>query len=316
MPRWDQDQRTSGAALDVALLSGGTGGAKLARGMLDVVGPDGLSVIANTGDDTEVYGAHVSPDPDLVTYWLADAIDERGYGLRDDTWQVMDALEAAGRETWFRLGDRDLAMCLIRTQLLAEGHSATAAHAEVVAAMGVDAHVLPASDQPVRTQVSAHGRTWPFQEFMIVGGARGPIDDVQFHGAEHAHPTPQVLDALREAQAVVIGPSNPVASIAPILAVPGIREALRAAPGPVVAVSPFVAGQVLKGPTVAFCEQAGIEPTAAGLLDAYEGLLDGVVADERVEGVPALRTETLMDTPDTRRRVAAETVEFARALAS
>jgi LPPG:FO 2-phospho-L-lactate transferase len=276
----------------------------------------GLAVIANTGDDTEVYGAHVSPDPDLVTYWLADLIDERGYGIRGDTWQVMEALEAAGQETWFRLGDRDLAMCLIRTQLMAEGHSATAAHAAVVEALGVPARVLPAADEPVRTHVTAQGRDWAFQEFMIVNGARGPIEGITFHGAEHAHPTEPVLDALREADAIVIGPSNPVASIAPILAIPAMREALRAAPAPVVAVSPFVGGEVLKGPTLAFCEQAGIAPTAAGMTQAYEGLLDGVVADEPVEGLPALRTDTRMDTPDARARVASETLEFARALAS
>ena len=281
-----------------------------------MVGAEGLAVIANTGDDTEAYGAHVSPDPDLVTYWLADAIDDRGYGIRDDTWKVMEAMEAAGQETWFRLGDRDLAMCLIRTRLMAEGHSATAAHAAVVAAMGVGARVLPASDEPVRTRVGARGTTWAFQEFMIVEGARGPIETVTFEGAEHARPTAEVLDALREAEAIVIGPSTPVASIAPILAVPAMRDALRAAPGPVVAVSPFVGGEVLKGPTLAFCEQAGIEPSASGLLQAYEGLLDGVVADERVDGVPALETDTLMDTAEDRRRLAAETVEFARALAS
>jgi LPPG:FO 2-phospho-L-lactate transferase len=276
----------------------------------------GLSVIANTGDDTEVYGAHVSPDPDLVTYWLADLIDERGYGIRGDTWQVMEALEAAGRDTWFRLGDRDLAMCLIRTELMAQGHSATAAHAAVVDALGVPARVLPASDEPVRTHVTALGRDWAFQEFMIVNRARGPIEGVTFHGAEHARPTEPVLDALREAEAIVIGPSNPIASIAPILAVPAMRDALRAAPAPVVAVSPFVGGEVLKGPTLAFCEQAGIAPTAAGMAEAYAGLLDGVVADEPVDGLPALRTDTRMDSAHARVRVASETLEFARALAS
>ena len=283
---------------------------------MDAVGPENLTVIANTGDDTEVYGVHVSPDPDLVTYWLADAIDERGYGIAGDTWQVMDALEAAGRETWFRLGDRDLAMCLVRTELMAAGHSATAAHAAVVDAMGVGARVLPATDQPVRTRVGARGTTFAFQEFMIVEGARGPIESVEFEGAEHAHPTEAVLGALREAEVVVIGPSNPVASIAPILAVPAMRDAVRAAPGPVVAVSPFVGGQVLKGPTLAFCEHAGIEPSAAGLLDAYDGLLDGVVADEAVAEIPTLRTDTLMDTPETRARLAAQTVDFARSLSS
>ena len=280
------------------------------------MGPQALAVIANTGDDAEVYGAHVSPDPDLVTYWLADAIDERGYGIAGDSWQVMEALAAAGHETWFRLGDRDLAMCLIRTELMAEGHSATAAHAAVVRAMGVDAAVLPATDQPVRTRVGARGTTFAFQEFMIVEGARGPIESVVFEGAEHAHPTEQVMQALRDAEVVVIGPSNPIASIAPILAVPAMREAVRAAPGPVVAVSPFVGGRVLKGPTLAFCEHAGIEPSAAGLLDAYEGLLDGIVADEPVAGVPTLQTDTLMDTPAARARLAAETVDFARSLSS
>jgi LPPG:FO 2-phospho-L-lactate transferase len=275
-----------------------------------------LAVIANTGDDSEVYGAHVSPDPDLVSYWLADVIDERGYGIAGDTWQVMDALGQAGRETWFRLGDRDLAMCLIRTELMAEGHTATAAHAAVVSALGLETRVLPATDEPVRTHVTARGAAFGFQEFMIVEGARGPIDDVEFRGAEHATPSPQVLDALREAECVVIGPSNPIASIAPMLAVPGMRQAVAAAPGPVVAVSPFVGGQVLKGPTLAFCEWAGIEPTAAGLLDAYAGLLDGIVADEPVADIPTLQTDVLMDSADARRRLAAETLDFARSLAS
>jgi LPPG:FO 2-phospho-L-lactate transferase len=273
-------------------------------------------VIANTGDDAEVYGAHVSPDPDLVTYWLADRIDERGYGISGDTWEVMAALEAAGRDTWFRLGDRDLAMCLIRTELMGRGHSLTAAHAEVVAAMGVKARVLPMADEPVRTRVTTHGTTWPFQEFMIAQGARGPVEHVEFHGAERAHPTPQVLDALREAEAIVIGPSNPVASIAPILSVPGMRDAVRASAAPVVAVSPFVGGQVLKGPTVAFCESEGIEPSVAGLMQAYAGLLDGVVADEPVQPLPTVQIDTLMDTPQARRLVASETLDLARSLAS
>ncbi len=295
----------------VTLLSGGTGGAKLARGLLDVAGAENLTVVANTGDDVWAHGAHVSPDPDLVTYWLADEIDERGYGIRGDTWAVMDALAAAGRPAWFRLGDRDLAMCLIRTEEMAAGRTQTDAHAEVVAAMGVGAAVLPMCDEAVRTRVTAHGREWPFQEFMILGGARGPIDAVEFAGAAEARPTPAVLDAIAGADAIVIGPSNPVASILPILALPGMREALAAAPAPVVAVSPFVGGEVLKGPTLAFCAQAGIEPAAAGLLTVYGDLLDGIVADEPVTAIAGLETGTRMDTDDDRRRVAADTLEFA-----
>jgi LPPG:FO 2-phospho-L-lactate transferase len=298
----------------VALLSGGTGGAKLARGLLDVVGPHKLTIIANTGDDAEAHGAHVSPDPDLVTYWLADAIDERGYGIAGDTFGVMDALEAAGRPTWFRLGDRDLAMCLIRTELLAQGERLTDAHAAVVVAMGVEARVVPVADEPIRTRVGARGRTLAFQEFMIVERAKGPIDAVDFAGASEAAPTPEVLAAVAEADAIVIGPSNPVASIGPMLAVPGLCEALAEARAPVVAVSPFVGGEVLKGPTLAFCAWAGIEPAARGLLDAYAGLLDGVVADEPVEGLAALEIDTLMDTPEAQRAVAERTLELASSL--
>lgn len=300
----------------VALLSGGTGGAKLARGLLDEVGAENLTVIANTGDDAWVHGAHVSPDPDLVTYWLADAIDERGYGIRGDSWRVMEALEAAGRPTWFRLGDRDLAMCLIRSELLAAGERLTDAHAAVVSAMGVAARVLPMCDEPVPTRIGVRGRVLPFQEFMIVERARGPLDAVEFAGVADARPTPEALAALADADAIVVGPSNPVASIGPILALPGMRAALAAASAPVVAVSPFVGGEVLKGPTRLFCEHAAIEPSAAGIAAAYAATIDGIVADEPVEGLPAIEVPTLMDSPRARRALAASTLQFAASLAS
>ncbi len=280
-----------------------------------MTGPGVLAVIANTGDDAEVYGAHVSPDPDLVTYWLADEIDARGYGLRGDTFEVMAALEAGGRPTWFSLGDRDLAMCLIRTELLGAGARLTQAHEAVVDAMGVDVSILPMADEPVRTKVTARGRTLGFQEFMIVAGAPGPIEAVEYAGAADAQPTPDVLAAIAGADVILIGPSNPVASIGPILALPGLPEALREARAPVVAVSPFVNGEVLKGPTRLFCEHAGLPPGAAGVVEAYGDLLDGVVADEEVSGVPALVIDTLMDTAQARRRVASSTLEFAASLA-
>jgi LPPG:FO 2-phospho-L-lactate transferase len=275
---------------------------------------DELVVVANTGDDVEVYGVHVSPDPDLVTYWLADAIDVRGYGIRGDTWEVMGALEAAGRDTWFRLGDRDLAMCLLRTELLHEGERLTDAHAAVVSGMGVGARVLPMCDEPVRTRVKARGEWRPFQEFMVVEHAAGPVEDVAFAGVEDASPTADVLAALAEAEVVLIGPSNPVASIGPILALPGMRAALAGARAPVVAVSPFVAGRAVKGPTELFCAAAGLEVGAAGVARAYAGLLDGVVADEEVSGLPALRADTVMDTSEARARVAATSLEFAASL--
>jgi LPPG:FO 2-phospho-L-lactate transferase len=296
----------------VVVLSGGSGGAKLARGLVDAC--DQLTVVANTGDDVEVYGVHVSPDPDLVTYWLADEIDERGWGLRDDSWQVMEALERAGRPHWFRLGDRDLAMCLIRTERLRAGESLTEAHRAVVDAMGVTTHVLPMSDAPVSTFVGARGRMLPFQEFMIVERAEGPVEAVELRGLDRAAPSDAVLEAIAAADAIVIGPSNPVISIGPILSLPGMREALRGAPAPVVAVSPFVGGRSLKGPTLAFCEHAGIEPSAAGVAAAYSEVIDGVVAAEAVSGVPGIVTDTLLDSAEDRARVAREVLDFAESL--
>jgi LPPG:FO 2-phospho-L-lactate transferase len=279
-----------------------------------VAGPAGLAVIANTGDDCEMYGAHVSPDPDLVTYWLADAIDARGYGIEGDSFDEMAALQRAGVDTWFRLGDRDLAMCVIRTEAMRAGRRLTEAHAEVVRAMGVGVRVLPMSDEPVRTHVTARGRRLPFQEFMIVERAEGPVEAVELEGAAEARPTPEVVGALARADAIVIGPSNPVISIGPILAVPGIREALAASPAPVVAVSPFVGGRALKGPTETFCEWAGLGLGSDALLTAYGDVVDGIVADEpptAETSCPVLVTATLMSTGDGRRRLAEDILHFA-----
>jgi len=301
----------------VVVLAGGTGGAKLARGMLDVVG-DELVVIANTADDVEAYGAHVSPDPDLVTFWLADVIDERGWGLAGDTFEVMAGLRALGREVWFNLGDRDLAIGIERARRLAEGARLTEAVAELGAALEAPGRVLPMCDEPVRTRVRAHGRAWPFQEWMILGRGEGPVEDVSFEGIEAARPTPEVLDAIARARAIVVGPSNPVVSIDPILAVPGMHEALKAASAPIVAVSPIVGGAVLKGPTAACLAWAGQPASAAGVAAHYGDLLDGLVADERLpEGtaLPLLETDLLMADGAGRQRLARETLAFATALA-
>ncbi len=297
----------------VVVLSGGTGGAKLARGMLDVVGDD-LVVIANTGDDVEIHGGYVSPDPDLVTFWLADRIDERGWGLRDDTFTVMTALRALGEDVWFNLGDEDLAVCLARARRLADGATPTQAADDLCHALGVDAAVLPVSNDPVRTWVKARGAWTTFQAFMIRDGAPGPVEDVAFRGAEDAEPTPEVLAALRDARAVVVGPSNPVISIGPMLAVPGLRDALRECRGPVVAVSPLVGGQSVKGPTDAFLAWAGHAPSSDGIAACYDGLLDGLVADERTDALPTLETDVAMPDAAGRQRLAREALDFALAL--
>jgi LPPG:FO 2-phospho-L-lactate transferase len=301
----------------VTVLAGGTGGARLARGLLDVVGPSELAVIANTGDDTEIYGVHVSPDPDLVAYTLADVIDERGWGIAGDTFEVMDALERAGRPAWFRLGDRDLAMCLLRTERLRAGERLTTAHAEVCRALGLQADVIPMSDDSVLTQVQLAGRWLPFQEFMITAGGRNgaEVEGVELVGVDGARPSPEALTAIERAEAIVIGPSNPAISIGPILAVPGMQEAVAEAKAPVVAVSPFVHGRAIKGPTEDFCRWAGLPLGTECVFEAYGHLIDGAVADEPARSGPVYVTETLMSSPEARRRLAEETLEFAARLA-
>jgi LPPG:FO 2-phospho-L-lactate transferase len=281
--------------------------------MLDLAGED-LVVIANTGDDLEIYGAYVSPDPDLVTFWLADRIDERGWGLAGDTFAVMDGLRELGVDVWFNLGDRDLALGLERARRLDAGERLTEAHGALTAALGVRARVLPMSDRPVRTWVRAHGRVWPFQEFMIRAGGRGPIEDVEMRGARAAPPSDEVLEAIASASAIVIGPSNPIVSIGPVLALPGLSEALAASAASVVAVSPFVHGEVLKGPTREFMTAAGLSCDAAGVAAVYAGVIDGLLADERTDRLPVLETDVLMADAEGRRRVAEEALRFAHAL--
>ena len=302
---------------EVVVLCGGTGGAKLARGFAGALGADSLTAVVNTGDDIEIYGAYVSPDPDLVSFWLADTIDERGWGLRDDTFAVMDGLRELGAEVWFNLGDRDLAWCAQRARLMAEGATPTEALAALTVAIGVRSRVLPMSDDQVRTWVKTPSLGWrAFQQFMIQDRAEGPVEALEFRGAETATPSRAVLDALARATAIVIGPSNPLVSIAPILAVPGMREAMRSSPAPVVAVSPIVGGEVLKGPTAAFMAYAGHELSAAGVAAFYGELLDGIVADEHVPGLTTLATDTRMDDADARARLAEQTYRFATGLAN
>jgi len=298
----------------VVVLAGGTGGAKLARGMQDAVGED-LVVVANTADDIEIYGAYVSPDPDLTTFWLADQIDERGWGLAGDTFAVMDGLRELGREVWFNLGDRDLAMGLHRAEQLAAGVPLTETLDALGEALGIAGRVLPMSEDPVRTRVRAQGREWPFQEFMIKAGGPGPIDDVSFDGVAQARPTARVLDAIAAARAIVIGPSNPVISIGPILAIPGMREALARTRAPVVAVSPLVGGKVLKGPTEPFLEWAGQPLSSDGIATLYEGVIDGLLADAPTDKVAFRHADVLMADADGRRRVAEESLHFAQTLA-
>jgi LPPG:FO 2-phospho-L-lactate transferase len=306
-------------ASKVVVLAGGTGGAKLARGMLDVVGANELVVIANTGDDIDIYGSHVSPDPDLVSFWLADLIDERGWGIEGDTFTVMDALRKLHADVWFNLGDRDLAWCLERRRMTGEGLRPTEALARLNEAIGVRAQVLPMCDEPLRTWVRTDTGWRDFQRFMIRDRAEGPVREVTFReeDATAAVPTPEVLAALARARAVIVGPSNPVISIWPILHVLG--DALDGLSAPVVGVSPVVGGEIVKGPTDAFLAAYGQPTNTAGVVAFYEkvhpGLLDGVVADEPVAEMQALQIDVAMPDAAQRRRVAQQTLAFAESLA-
>ena len=300
----------------VVVLAGGTGGAKLARGLYEHCG-ERLTVIANTGDDIAIHGGHVSPDPDLVTFWLADLIDERGWGLAADTFTEMERLRAAGEDVWFNLGDEDLRLCRDRARGLASGERLTGCQAQSTAWAGVRARVLPMSDDPVRTVVDTPDGELGIQRFLIGTGGAAPVCGVRYEGAAAARPSAEVLAAIAAAGVIVIGPSNPVLSIAPILALPGISAALAAARAPLIAVSPVVGGQILKGPTAACLAWAGHSVDAAGVASYYGAILDGLVSDEAAaEIMPAhLVTDTTLTTPAGRARVAAEVLAFAQELA-
>jgi LPPG:FO 2-phospho-L-lactate transferase len=289
--------------------------------MQEELGPE-LTVIANTGDDVEALGVHVSPDPDLVTYWLSGEIDEeRGWGIRDDSFTVFERLQRLGAPSWFGLSDRDLAACLYRRQFIEEGGRPTDAQAQIARGLGVEAKVLPMSDSPVRTKVLTAAGRRELQEYLIVDRGEPDVVGVELEGIENAEPSREVLDALRAAEAIVIGPSNPVISIGPILAVPGMRDAIAASPAPVIAVSPYVAGAVVKGPTDRFMRALSRPTTAAGVASLYAGLIDGMVVDEDDPDPPpaevaTIATATLMEGASGRARVARIVLDYAASLAA
>jgi LPPG:FO 2-phospho-L-lactate transferase len=305
----------------VVALAGGTGGAKLAAGIQELVGEE-LTVIANTGDDIETLGVHVSPDPDLCTYWLSDQIDEeRGWGIRDDTFTVFERLKVLGAPDWFGLSDRDLALCLERRRRLDAGDRLTIVAADLARALGVRATVLPMCDEPVRTRVRTPEGWRGFQEYLVHDHAEPEIEEVEFAGIAEAALSAEIRSAVERADAILIGPSNPVISIGPILAVPGMVELLAEATAPVVAVSPFVAGEVIKGPTDKFMRAVGRVPSAAGVAAAYSAVLDALVVDAAdpdpdpdLGGGATIRFDTLMEGPEGRRSVARATLDFATSL--
>jgi LPPG:FO 2-phospho-L-lactate transferase len=287
--------------------------------MQQEIGSD-LTVIANTGDDVETLGVHVSPDPDLVTYWLSGEVDQkRGWGLHEDTFRVMERMAEIGAPNWFSLSDRDLAACLYRAEFLRAGGRQTDAQKQIARGVGVRATVLPMTDSPVRTKVlTEHGRR-ELQEYLILDGGKPDVIGVELDGIAEATPTIEVVNALRTADVLVIGPSNPVISIGPILALPGMRQAIEQAYVPVVAVSPYVAGKVVKGPTDKFMAALGRPSTAAGVASLYTGLIDAMVVDQDDPDpppteIPTLTAPTLMEGAAGRLRLARTVLDYAATL--
>jgi LPPG:FO 2-phospho-L-lactate transferase len=265
-------------------LAGGVGAARFLRGLLRVHDPGGVVVVGNTGDDLRMHGLAVSPDLDSVAYTLAGLADEeRGWGLAGETWNVREALVRLGEPGWFALGDRDIATHLLRTRLLAEGATLTEATAALCRRLGVPVRLLPMSDQPVQTRVEVDGPDGPedlgFQQWWVGRQARDPVRRVRFEGVERARPAPGVLEAIAAAGGIVLCPSNPVVSIAPILAVPGVRAAIQAAPCRVVAVTPIVGGAPVRGMADRLLPAWGVEVSARGVAGLYVGLADAFVLD-------------------------------------
>jgi LPPG:FO 2-phospho-L-lactate transferase len=316
---------TGGGARCLAL-SGGVGGAKLALGLSKRLPPDDLLVVANTGDDFDHLGFLICPDIDTVTYTLAGVANpETGWGRADEGWRFMESLEAIGGETWFRLGDRDLALHVERRRRLDAGESLSDATAAIADKLGVTANIAPMSDQPVRTIVETPDGPLIFQHYFVREQCAPRVTGFRFEGAEMAEPAPAFAAALEsDLDAIVICPSNPFISIDPILAIPGVPAAIRNNPAPVIAVSPIVGGQAIKGPTAKMMAELGLPSGAVAVARHYGALLDGFVldtcdadlADEvKALGIAVLVTDTIMKSLDDKMRLAAEVLDFARSIA-
>jgi LPPG:FO 2-phospho-L-lactate transferase len=312
---------TRGSA--VLALCGGVGGAKLALGLQAVLAPGELRVVVNTGDDFEHLGLAISPDVDTTLYTLAGlANPELGWGRAQESWNFMTELERLGGESWFRLGDKDLAVHIERTRRLAAGESLGAIIADFAARLGVPSRVHPMSEDPVRTLLETDAGTLTFQDYFVRQRCMPAVQRIRYKGAAQAHPAAESLEALQSEalEAAVICPSNPYLSIEPILAIPGWRAALASCAAPVVAVSPLIGGQAVKGPTAKIMRELALEVSTQTIASHYFGLIDGLVVDPAdaesatALSIPVLITPTLMRTIEDKARLARAVLEFARSL--
>ncbi len=304
----------------IVALAGGVGGAKLILGLSQALPPDGLTAIVNTADDLKLHGLLVCPDLDTVLYTLADIADPvQGWGVASDTTEALQMLKRYGHTPWFRLGDRDLATHLLRRALLDDGKTLTQVTASLSQALGLQAKILPMTDDRVETRVRTQGREIPFQEYFVAQKAEIPIEAVRFEGIETARPTAEVLKTLAGAKAIIFCPSNPLVSIGPILALPGMREALQRAPGRKVAVSPLVRGKALKGPAARMMQELGEEASALAVARRYVDWVEIFVLDEQDQelrdpirslGLEVLVTDTIMNTLEDKARLAREILDY------
>jgi len=300
--------------VNVVVLTGGVGGARFLRGLAVATDPASVTAIVNVGDDLEVLGLSVSPDLDSVLYALAGISDEeRGWGRADETWNALASVEELGGDAWFRLGDRDLGLHVLRTQSLRAGEPLSAVTARLAAALGVDTAIVPATDDELRTWLETPNGNFSFQEWFVARAHRDPVDRTRFEGAAAARPAPGVLEALHAADLIMIAPSNPFVSIGPILAVERIRSALERRRVPCVAVSPLIGGEAVKGPAASMLERLQGGTTAAHVAQCYPGLIDALVLDEQDSadadavsalGVRPIVAPTLMRDAATRKRLA------------
>jgi LPPG:FO 2-phospho-L-lactate transferase len=302
----------------IAALSGGVGGARFLRGLVEVADPSLLTIVGNVGDDVDVLGMHVSPDLDSILYALSGLHDEeRGWGRAEETWHALETVSALGGEAWFRLGDRDLGLHLVRTQALRDGQALSQVTARLARALGLEPALVPATDDGLRTWLETPAGRFPFQEWFVARGHRDEVDALRYEGAADAAPAPGVVAALDDADLIVIAPSNPYVSIGPILAVPAIRAALERRRVPAVAVSPLVGGRAVKGPADRMLARLAGGTTPAHVASCYAGLIDALVLDEADADDTALLpvrpivTRTLMVDGDARRRLAEAVLEVA-----
>jgi LPPG:FO 2-phospho-L-lactate transferase len=305
--------------VNVVVLAGGVGGARFLRGVVSVVDPVTVAIVGNVADDVELLGLHVSPDLDTVLYALSGRSDEvRGWGVADETWNALATVAELGGESWFQLGDRDIGLHLVRTQALRAGEPLSAVTARLAQAFGLEVALLPATDDRLRTWIDTEAGSFPFQTWFVGRGHRDEVDAVRFEGAEAARPAPGVLEALAEADLIVIAPSNPFVSVAPILAVGGIREVIEQRTVPCVAVSPLIGGQAVKGPADRMLARLAGGTTPGHVAACYAGLIDALVVDEADAGnlgelgdVRPVIARTLMVDADARRALAAAVLDAA-----